>query len=81
MRVTSKDSSMLISGRMPGRARAVMFFLRREHQPSTCYAQKTIAFHLEFNSKIIENARYKMQSLYSMVNLEIANKGLSRKQI
>jgi len=41
-------------------------------------AQKTIAFHFEFSSDFIENARYEMQTLYSMENLQLANEALGR---
>jgi hypothetical protein len=46
--------------------------------PSARYAQKTVAFHFEFGSEIIDNARYEMQTLYSMNNLGIANEVLGR---
>jgi hypothetical protein len=46
--------------------------------PFARYAQKTIAFHFEFGSDFIENARYEMQTLYSMENLEIANQAFGR---
>jgi hypothetical protein len=42
------------------------------------YAQKTVAFHFEFGSEIIENARYEMQILNSWKNLRLANKALGR---
>jgi len=40
--------------------------------------QKTVAFHFEFGSEIIENARYEMQTLNSWENLQLANKALGR---
>ena len=45
------------------------------------YAQKAIAFHFEFGSEIIENARYEKQTLYSLENLGIANEMLGRKKV
>ena len=36
-------------------------------------AQKTVTFHLDFESEIIEKARYAMQTLHSMENLRLAN--------
>jgi hypothetical protein len=33
------------------------------------YAQKTVTFHFEFSSEVIENARYEMQTLNSWENL------------
>jgi len=47
-------------------------------QPSAHYAQKTVAFHFEFGSEIIETARYEMQTLSSWENLQLANKALGR---
>jgi hypothetical protein len=51
----------------------VVSFPPQGSQPLTRYAQKTIAFHFEFGSEIIENARYGMTTLYSMEHLKIAN--------
>ena len=34
---------------------------------------KTVAFHFELGSKNVENARYAMQTLYSLDNLKVAN--------
>jgi hypothetical protein len=63
---------------MPGAARAKSVFPLPGAQPSVRYAQKVIAFHFEFSSEIFENARYIMQTLYSLENLKIANKVLGR---
>lgn len=48
------------------------------HIPSVHYAQKTVAFHFEYGSEVFENARYEMQTLYSMDNLQHANQSLGR---
>jgi len=50
----------------------------RIHQTSARCAQKTVAFHFEFGSEVIENARYEMQTLYSMENLQLAKEALGR---
>jgi hypothetical protein len=42
------------------------------------YAQKTVTFHINFGHEIIENARYKMQTLYSMEHLQLANEAIRR---
>jgi hypothetical protein len=42
------------------------------------YFQKTITFHFEFTSEIIENAQYEMKMLYSIDNLQFANQSLER---
>ena len=49
-----------------------------ELPPLTCCVQKTVAFYFEFGPEIFENARYKMQTLYSMENLQFANQALGR---
>jgi len=50
-----------------------IFACSRFHTPSARYAQKTVAFHLEFGSEIFENARYEMKTLYSVEHLKTAN--------
>ncbi len=46
--------------------------------PSAYYAQKTITFHLEFRSEIVERARYERLILYSLEHLKLADKALGR---
>ena len=36
-------------------------------------------FHLDFAYEIVKNARYEMQTLYSMEHLQLANEALGRK--
>ena len=40
--------------------------------------KKAVAFHFEFGSEVFENARYEMQTLYSMDNPQHANQSLGR---
>lgn len=77
--MTSKDSSMDISGKMPGRARAKSVLpLPGKLHKSACYAQKTIAFYLEFCPEIVEQAGYERLTLYSLENLVRADRALGR---
>ena len=46
--------------------------------PSARYGQKAITFHLNFDPETIENARYEMQTLYSMEHLQLANEAIGR---
>lgn len=57
-----------------------VFFRCLVTQPSACYAQKTIAFHLEFSPEIVEKVRYDRLTLYSLENLVYADKALGRKK-
>ncbi len=43
--------------------------------------KKTVAFHFEVGSKIMDKARCEMQTLYRMNNLAIANEVLGRNEI
>jgi hypothetical protein len=52
-----------------------MFF---QNQPSARCAQKTVTFHLDFGSEIVQNARHEMLVLHSMENSELANLALGR---
>ena len=69
---------MDISGRIPGIARASKVFPVPARPSKAHYAQKTVAFHFEFGSEISANTRYKMQSMFSMKNLQLANEALGR---
>lgn len=51
---------------------------RRTRLLSACYAQKTIAFHLEFSPEIVEQVRYERLTLYSLENLIHADRALGR---
>jgi len=55
-----------------------MSYQRQGNPPAVRCVQKTVAFHFEFGSEVFENARYDMQTLYSMENLQLANKVLER---
>lgn len=55
-----------------------MFCQIQGNQPSARCTQKTVTFHLDFSAEILENARYKMITLYSMEHLQLANRALGR---
>jgi hypothetical protein len=43
---------------------------------SARYAQKNIAFHLEFGPEIVEQARYERPTLYNLENLIYVDRAL-----
>jgi hypothetical protein len=50
----------------------------RDFPPEARYAQKTVTFHINFGLEIIGNARYEMQTLYSMEHLQLSNEAIGR---
>jgi hypothetical protein len=57
-----------------------MFFQIPGFQPLARYAQKTVTFHLDFDSEIVEQARHENRALFSLENLRLANKALGRRK-
>ena len=47
-------------------------------RPTARCAQKTVTFHLDFGSEIVEQARYERLTLYSLENLRLADMALGR---
>ena len=55
-----------------------MSFRFLDFQQEARYAQKTVTFHLDFGSEIVEQARYERITLYSLENLKLADQALGR---
>ena len=55
-----------------------MSFPPLENQQEARYTQKTVTFHLDFGSEIVEQARYEQLTLYSLEHLKLADKVLGR---
>jgi hypothetical protein len=49
--------------------------------PSACIAQKAAALPFEFSPEIVQNARFEMQTLYSIENPAVANDAPGQDQV